>query len=333
MGELFEVVKFEEQKMLEPMVFELKNKGEDPKFVTINKDIAREISRNLKISLQVSKKLYDISPSIWRDIVEMRSKSSDPEIPDFNLNDYNIVMYNSFAISITRDSSLDKRIDVIEALINSFNSEVLVNEAGILQILLRDEDSDAIIMIDIDLINGLYSVFSGVMVNNLPIISSKPVIFESEFDKFLYSGIDYEVKMAIKTAASMKNDYSEDVAKKIHLSCREVLNILSTSKTKVLISDSDGSVARILGFEDPTMIIEFLNSFGMTFKSLKKLSPLRKSLRCNDITLDDMFKFLTEEYFSTHNNVNASVISHLLDIYYTRESDIDVASEEISRLK
>ena len=329
---LFNVEKFDEVELIDPVSLKVRNKGEDYRYIALSKEMQREISRTLNISTQVSKKLYNLSEKMWKGTIEtMASQVED----GFDLSSYNYVSYGTdedkYFISITHNS-VDKLIQNFESLISNYECTYFVNNNYVLQMTIpvaSEDDGTSVFILDMDLSNGIYRGYNGVVLSDGNIITpSKPVISSNDFSEFVASNFLYEFNMSAKLYPSLIKNYSRDEASKIHLSVREVIDILNLSKIEI-ITDAAGNIEMIYGTSHPDKFKNFFNSFNMPFKSLKKSSLLRKSLKQNHLTLCDMLDIISEEYFSDANNVNGFVISKLLSIYYSMESDVNVVKEEL----
>lgn len=336
MDKMFNVKKFDEVSLIDPVSFKARNKGENEKYISLNKEIQREIYKNLGFSSQTSKKIYDISTDVWRDVVNLRSQNTKDGVP-LDIEKYNFVSFgtdeNEFFVSITHSKGIESSIEKFEKMISDYGCTYFVNREYVLQVVIPikvdNEDITPVLVLDIDLMNGLYRGYNGVIKSDGNIIlSSKPVIQEAEFSKFLSSGFEYELRMSAKLAESICSKYDRGEASKIHLSVKEVIDILGRSKIDI-ITDPAGNIESIIGTSYADKFRNFFNSFNMPFKSLKKLSFLRKSLKQNSLTLSDMVDIVSEEFFSDINNCNGLVISELLKIYYSMEADSNVISEEL----
>ena len=159
-----------------------------------------------------------------------------------------------------------------------------------------------------------------------------PCITEYNFSNFITSDIDYEINMSLKLATSSPFiNYKPNFASEIKLSLREVLDVLKASNIKVTTSE-DGSVVSNSSISQD--IADYFNNTGMTFKSLKKLSFLNKSIKFTDnkISLDEILLHLSDLYYS-----NASILSGGLDMIaniYNTSSDFKVIkdSPDVKRL-
>jgi hypothetical protein len=122
-------------------------------------------------------------------------------------------------------------------------------------------------------------------------------------------------------ASKMNSLYKEEVGKGIYLSLREVLEVLKIVGVEVEAND-EGAVASISGLNDADKVVSFLQSFGIPFKSIKKLSNLRKSLKHNNLSLDSLLTSLSNDLIDfDRTNVIPSAVAYLMRIYSSREDD------------
>jgi len=338
MSILFKTVKFRKVTLEEPCIIRCEEENGEENLYELQKDALKQIYEELNYTVQLSKKLFDLSRDIWIDLLEYRSTKG--RVEKFDLTDYYYVIHNNETICSISKLDITEKISIFEATINSFPHTEFSNIQGVLQIDLTasiSEIEDNTLPIpkmffDLDLVNGTYKVYSGAEKDGRIIINSIPAIDEDNFTNFISSNIAYEIKMTERLSKNIFNTYLVDVADSSPLSVREVLNILKKAKIKPILSSDGAEIESFDGIgdlENQDCILDFLQSFGMPYKSLSKLSELKKCLKHDDFTIDDMLKFLTSEYLEVISGVNAEVIAYLLNLHFSRGSDVEVIKTEV----
>jgi len=330
MSRFFKLIKAKNVTIEEPEVIKYyEGDSTTPKYANLTKEAVKFIfDISLKIPSTVNTKLYDISPEIWKDVVNLRISQN----PDFKLDEFTYVMHNDFVFSLTT-LDLKDSIDTFEQLYDNYNGYNEINIHNTLQLLWRKENPDSdvdyipILLFDISFNDGKYKVYPGVLRNDRYIITSTPVIDENTFEMFITKNYEYEMSMSDKLAESVSNSYNETKGRSIKLSAREVIEFLKKAKIKINL-DEDGLVESfdniITGVDE---LLEFFETFKMPYKSLAKLPLLRKSVKSDGLVLDDFLYILSGDLFTYNNNIKAELIASLLRIYYTEESDILIMKE------
>lgn len=299
---------------------------------------ARALYRGIGISKQFSNKLFDISSDIWEAVVDMKSAEpkGDPKKP-FVLADKVFVGDSGTLVDIIDE---ERAVEVdFPALLEKFNNYMATSEnvSSIRHICegyniviadenKTDEEGMPVVTIDYNIIDGVYRVYSGAYKDGRLIITSKPVFEDIDLVKFLSFDLKYEFETSEKLYESSLAMYEPDYTP---LSVREVLDVLNLVACDIQIDKEDGGyVANINGLLDEGRVTKFLNGFGYPFKTLKKMSYLRKSFKCDGLTTDDLLKILTRTYFEGET-VNSRAISRLLQISYSNTADRTVIKDEL----
>lgn len=324
-------VKLKKAELIEPSVIKYVD-GTTYGYLTLNKEASKYIYSRLGMSPSVSRKIYNLDNDIWRDLIKMRFDSSETDIHD--LSNYNYIINGSSIVAMT-EMDLSQQMDKFDNFCEDISASYYVNDVGVLQLsTLTDIDDNfkSAVFVDMDILNGYYAMYSGVIYNDRIITIIKPIMETWTFEEFMsIVDIENEVSMSARMSENIKDLYDPGIADNMVMSVREVLEIIKRSKCDVTLDD-DGFVSSIDGMsrESSIIITRFINSFKLPYKSLKKLGYLRKSLRYDSVTIDGMLEILSHEYFQS-NGVNASMISELLKIYDSMESDRNVLQAEIRK--
>ena len=262
----------------------------------------------------------------------MRFESNDTDIHD--LSNYNYIVNGSNIVAMT-ELDLSQQMDKFDKFCEDVSANYFVNDVGTVQVSVTTDIADdfmSAVLVDMDISNGYYTMYSGVIYNERIITIIKPIMETWTFEEFMsIVDIENEVSMSARMAENVRDLYDPSIADNMVMSVREVLDVIKQSRCDVMLDD-DGFVSSIDGMsrESSTVITRFINSFKLPYKSLKKLRYLRKSLRYDSVTIDGMLEILSHEYFE-HNGVNANMISGLLKIYDSMESDRNVLQAEIRK--
>ena len=336
MSKFFRLVKATNVTLDEPNVIKyyLENDTK-PKYATLEKEALKFIfDIALKFPSTVSAKIYDISPDIWREIVDLRMKQN----VDFKLDDYTYVMLAEQDIVISLTSlDLQGSLDAFDAVYTKYNGYSTISAYNTMNIVFSGEQEDGtnykpVMLFDVCISDGKYKVYSGVIKEGRYILASAPVVDETSFELFITKNFEYEMGMTIKLSDGTADRYSIEKGKNIKLSVREVIEFLKKAKIKVNTNDDD-IVESFDGITNSDALLSFFDTFNMTYKSLTRLPLLRKSVKCDGLVLDDLLKIFSEDLLTYTNNIKSETIASILLIYYTEESDSLIMSDIINSSK
>lgn len=299
-------------------------------YLNISKDVEKEIYSRLGISKSVSNKIFDISSSIWNDLITVCSTRNE-DYP-FDFNNYNFLFYNSNLISIIKksidiESYISKFVDLLDSLAINYTHNCDILKAVLDLGCYKDSpDNKIIAIIELNFKKNYYKVIPGIKYNNQLLISS-PVILEYDFVSFITKDIEYEVIMAGKTIPYMN---LENISRDIKLSLREILDILKLSDIKLYEGNDYKIRANIMLSQD---LENYFDNSGQTLKSLKSLSYLNKSLKFSEsISINNMLDYLSDLYIN-YPDITISGLDNLRSIY-SSSSDFKTIKEsrDIKRL-
>lgn len=299
-------------------------------YLTLCKDPIRFIYQRLGVSYSVSNKIHNIDHNIWSEVFTPRLANRERIN---SLSDYLYVVSGSGEVICITETNISKNVEDFKKAVEELNADVSYSRSGVVNIKFSTsirEDLESVVYVEMDLVNGRYRVYDGVINGDRIIVVSNPVIDSIKFDEFIVAlDIRSEVSMSSKLAENILSAYNKDTAEDMVMSVREVLDIVKMLGCKV-DTDEDGFASEIFEVlvSSKETLVKFFRSFDMPYKSLKKLGYLRKSLKYGGMTIDTMLKLLSKEYVNPNNNSSASTIASLLKIYYNRESDREVLESE-----
>lgn len=313
-----------------------RNDPNKPKqFLPMNKSTSKEVYGNLGISKQVSNKVYNVDPNTWKQLITICSTKQDDDgnVNTFNLSDYSFIVYEDTIVGITTNEDIADSIDKLFDMFDEFKYCLANSAPGIIKIVLDIETYDTcaiICMVEMNFDRGIYKMSMGVR-DDSRIILMPASVLKGEFEKFLEpDDIRYEISLnkSIITNVLNKNGsinmdeiYSYANGINIKLSLREVLDVLKASGIKMIL-EKNGTVSTDNDTSDLSLS-EYFNMTGQTFKSLKKLSYLNKSIKFPsiDINLDEMLLYVSSMF--TEDYIVSDGIDMLVDIYNKEISDFE----------
>lgn len=336
---LFTLEKYQTQDIIEPDVIKVVS-DDLTDLRQLSKAGSRRLYKQIGISPNLSKQIYDISSDIWEAIINMKCEEPNDkrDIPGrFDLNNFKLISINGTnrVVDISCLESTESRIDEFHKFLDDNNARVSLSDEDYCKIYVGpdeigndDNDGKPVVMIDMDFRNSRYEMYTGIVNNGRFILTEKPVLTSDSLSSFLEYTLQREVVAAAKVAPSMHNMYpNEDDTK---LSARETIDILSKAGMTFSIDEEDGSLTGItgLGYGGEDEIMTSLNSYGIPFKSLKKLSFLRKSLKHDSISIDDILNIFSTNYFGM-NQIMAKNLSEILSMSLKNVADRSVIKSEL----
>lgn len=302
--------------------------GVESKYYDLNWYSKSVIYKELGIKSKLSADLFNLDEGIWSSVIQ--SKYNESEL-DFN--DKKAIILRGSIIEVISNEAFDTslletflakvRNNVTESFINSFETLILIFK--------KDK---ALMIASLNLKGSWYSLHSGVINDDTYILFPKADIESSSFVEFMYQfNNSYEdfmnntVNISNQDIKYLGFDLDEN------LSLREMYDIVFKNMRCAITLDEEGFIASISGMstENSNILVNFFNSFGLTFKSLKKLSYLRKTFRTSKISSGIMLKIITQEIGSEALNVSGYTIANVCNICSTEEFDKKVIDEELRK--
>lgn len=320
------VNKLSTPELVAPCVVASRDTENNKIYHTLMKRPLREIyDGTMKLSPGVSEKIYDISRTIWEDLLSLRS---EPYGGLSFLNSYHYVTLNNYnAVIDLWHEDYTPKLEEFIMILDSLGAEQAAGK--FLSKVLIELDNNAIVVMDLDYYEGSYRAYQGVKAEGLLLLNSKPFVECKRLDDFIITDWKYELDMIVKTSAFVNNDNILQQLSELRdakISLREMFEVLKSINADV-ITDSDDMVSNIEGVSDAvsTTFTNFINSFNTPFKTLRRSSQLKKSMRINDLTAYDMIKLLSYELLD-ENDITGKTISDMVKLY-ERQMDHSVLSE------
>lgn len=339
-------------KFSEPSMLSAKLKPEDTEnsYLELFGEARKYIYGNLKLSQSLSNQVWNISEKAWTEIISAKLVDENDE-PTLELNkedlSYAIIGDNklvSITESPTISSNWNKFSKIIEDLKTNclINVEDVFNEDDILQKIiitkeLEDKPYLSLNIIELDFKWGYFVVYSGIKYkeDGIIVLSKKPSLIKQRLGEFLEAlDLDNEISLSEKMSLLVAKDFetSEKLISKV--SVRELLDILKFARVKIDFETdkgTEGKVLKAVGLqdEDNERICEMLNSFKIPFKSLTKLSNLKKSFKQEDLNFYEILKILSRYVSNTVLNVNGRLLTVVAQALLSKDYDQAVIKTEI----
>lgn len=327
----FQTISCEDMNIYEPFLLR-GDKGINTKYYNMNNSSKQYLYNSIGIKSKLSNDLYNLDVPIWKSIIDSKYCESD-----FDFSNYKAIILRGEIIEFINEENSE---DLFEDLFNTFilslkkyeDSGVLVsyfNEFKTMNLIFKKDK--AIVIASLDFNNGWYSVHSGLYHDMTYILFPNAEIETNSFNEFIKL-FKIDELMNIALAMSVQDVESLGFNFNTSLSLREVFDIIKNIRCLITL-DEDNYVASISGMstENSNIIVEFLNSFGSTFKSLKKLSFLRKVFRTGKLSSGLILKIISEEIGSEALNINGYTLANISKICSTEEFDKKIIEEETRR--
>jgi len=304
------------------------------KLLPMGKEAIEFLYDLMGVPFSMCKKLHENSPELW-DKLRQQVLYENHNVKGLSKYRYCVVADEVvFAIFDGSTEDISVNYDVFD---NTFSAATVnVNKAGVIQVInekISDTGCVSLVLVDIDPIKGRYVAYEGIKTDDdcyvtfsMPIIESKSFYeFMTTFDPVV------EVSMAEKYYSRTLATFTDDSLVDKELSVREVLEIIKKSKVNVVLT-SDKRIAS-LDLADSQELVDFLNSFGMEYKSLKKLEKLKKALTYNKFSTLQLLKILSKNYKLGTNLIDSTMIATFLKPYFDQRSDRNIFEECVNEEK
>lgn len=323
------VIELSDADLIEPDI--IKDSEDDSVFV-MNRSFKKNLYGRLGLSESVSRSLHKIDAGIWGRVIKMKLDESE-EISSFNIkcivSNGNMLISN---LSNVVDFDEDKYYSCIESFIEDINSfdnieEVNSYVTGITRVYLSNEDSDALLLLEIDVSSGWYTLYNGFKNKEFIYLFKNPCVATSNLrDIVMNEGL-------LKAQYEMTKQFvTPNLNLDTCVSVRELLDFIKFIKADVEIDDEDGLLASISGLspEASDKIAGAVNAFMTPYKSLKKMKFLRKSIKISSLTFGDLLSIIRNNYTELNLDIGGWLIADLSNSPSLDQSDVlDLNAEGI----
>lgn len=320
--------------LVEPDVIKCTSAEGDTLYLSLGKEAINFLYHRMDIPFSMSKNLFETSEELWKNLMlEKLYNNSDIK----SLSKYRYVIVSNAVVMAIFDENYDEIIDRYDSFDYTFNKAIqTINKAGVIQlydevIASPDGDKSALLLVDLDPVHGVYRAYNGITVDDYMILLAMPIIETESFFEFMTSfDAGIEEDMAIKMTPHTLLTFRDETLENVNVSVREVIDIIKKTKCTVVLDKNKNLVSfDLAGSED---LVQFLNSFGMPYKSLTKLENLKKSLTYGNFTFLQLLKVLSQNYKNSSNLINAKMISDFLVNYFNQRTDKNITDECIPEL-
>lgn len=285
----------------------------------------REFYYSLDLKPRFVKELYSIDQGVFNTLIKSRINDLH-----FSKDEKKCVILNGDIVEIyDKSSNFDE--SCIYKFINLIEDKIIkssFNRFGILNIVIKFNSE--IKFMSMDLCNGYYSLHSGVMNNDCLVLFPREEFSSSSFSEFIISMIYTLEEEDSSEDALINMQYCDIINLNANLSLREVYDVIKSLKCTIN-KDEEGFISSISGLstKNSLTVSNFINSFGMPYKTVKKVSFLRKALKSGNLTSKELLKILFEEIESESLNLSAHTFARICDICATNEFDREAIKQEI----
>ena len=316
--------------LVEPDVLKCVTDEGDVKLLPMGKEAIDYLYGLMDVSYSMCKKLYEKSPELWEKLM-VKTLYENHNVKGLSKYRYCIVC-GDMIFAIFNGDSEDISIQY-ELFDKAFaNAYVNINKAGVIQVVNRRESDTgcvSLVLVDIDPLKGKYVAYDGIETDDGCIVTfSNPVIESECFYEFMTSYDPMvEISMAEKFYTRTLATYSDDTLVDKELSIREVLEFIKKSKVEVVLTKDKEKMVSSLDLVDSQELVDFLKSFNMPFKSLKKLEFLKQALTYNKFSTLQLLKILSRNYKLESNLIDSTMIATFLKPYFDQRSDKNIVEE------
>lgn len=341
-------VRFTEPSMLSAKL----NQGDvENTFLELFGESKKYIYGNLKLQQSLSNQVYKISDKAWNEIIAAKMVDENDE-PTLELNKDElkyIITGDNNLVTITEAANIENNWnkfekDITENFANKEKIKVedIYNEEIMLQRFLISKEIEgkpysALNIIELDFKWGYFIVYSGIKYNNdgVIVLMEKPSLIKQKLGEFLEAlDLESEINLSEKMSPLIAQDFelSERLTSKI--SVRELLDIMKFAGMKVDFETdkgSEGKALKVIGIEesDSNKICETLNSFKIPFKSLSRMSYLKKSFKQDNLSFMEVLEMLSKYVYSMNLNVNGRLLTVVAQALLSKDYDQAVIKTEL----
>ena len=316
--------------LIEPEVIKFQ---ETPKF--IGGELYRKIYSNLDVSKSANSKLFKTDPLLWRQFI---NKVQSDNVEKFSISNQKYLIMQENAFSIAQEETKSRLISLIDSLENYECRIIGGSLSHIIHVYCKDcvYETESFKMyphaiIKIDTVHGIfkYDMSYEVKTNKTSyIIGLEMNKRKSDLATLLSCSLENEFLFASKMA-QRNSEYIELVLNHSgKISVRELISIVKNLGAKFSV-DSDGEILDIPQLYDSSKVVKMLQSFNIPFKSLNKMSYLRKSLKKNSLNSIDLLEIISENLMNPYVIDPGKTVSEFCSSIQSYNLDEDIVKDEL----
>lgn len=316
--------------LIEPEVIRFQ---ETPKF--IGGELYRKIYSNLDVSKSVNSKLFKTDPLLWRQFI---NKVQSDNVEKFSIANQKYLIMQENAFSTAQEETKSRLISLIDSLENYDCKIIGGSLSHIIHVYCKDcvYETESFRMyphaiIKIDTVHGIFKYDMSYEVKTDKanyIIGLEVNKRKSDLATLLSCSMDIEFAFASRMA-QRNSEYVELVLNSVRkISVRELLDITKNLGAKFMVG-SDGEMTGIQQLYCSSKIIKMLQSFNIPFKSLNKMSYLRKSLKKNSLNSIDLLEIISENLMNPYVIDPGKTVSEFCSSIQSYNLDEDIVKDEL----
>lgn len=341
-------IKFTEPSMVSAKV---DTEDTDSTYLEIFGEARRYIYGNLKLSQSLSNQVYKISDKAWVEIISALMVDENDE-PTLELNKdglkYGIAGENNL-VTITEAAAVETNWNKFkDDIINNFankdkihTNDIFVEDELLQKFIITKEIENkpysALNIIELDFKSSYFKIYSGIKYNEngVIVLQEKPSLMKQKIGEFLEAlDLEAEINLAEKMSLLIAQDFENSERLTSKISVRELLDILKIAKMKIEYEtdkNTEGKVLQIVGIEeeDSNKICDTINSFKIPFKSLSRMSYLKKSFKQDNLNFMEVLEMLSKYIYSTVLNVNGRLLTIVAQALLSKDYDQAVIKSEL----
>lgn len=305
----------------------------------IGGELYRKIYSNLGISRSVNNKVFNTDTEIWRAFIR---KVQGDKLEDFSISNQTYLYLDNkdIAISIVSEGTKSRILSFIDSM-KKYDCKIIGGESShIIHISYNDcvYSKDYLsmfpyIIVKIDHVNGIfkYDVLYKIVDhsdNSIVIVGIEKNQRKSDLLTLLSCTIDNEIQFLSKMAERSFGYVKYVMNNTEKISVRELTDTIKRLGCKFILKE-DGNLERVSELVDSSGVVNMINSFNTPFKSLNKMSLLRKSLKRDSMTSVDLLKIISANRTLPCFSDPGLVISNFCNSIGNRVLDGDVVRDEL----
>ena len=341
----------EEATLHRPNEILIKAKGEEkPTVYKIEKGASKFLYKQLDISNSLSKELFKINETYWRQLIDYQLDDREDRKSPFKLTDSNVRYVvdnenNLIDMGYMTDDYYEDFKSKLETFLMEINSTEHTKKfysecsGGTIRTVLYRADANLIendftpiVAIEVNNVKAEYSIYTGILIYNTYTLipSMNPVsVFQSFIDFIEGVNILGTLELSEESAEGLYEAYEDFKTGHTEISARELIKVLNKVGYKLNLKD-DASLDDIdkLRDENSNSIIKaFFNSFktstGETAEDILNLSEVKKIFKYNKLTIIDLLEILSKEYIMNEDTkITTQILSDLIFSLYTKRTDV-----------
>lgn len=278
-------------------------------YYTLNKESRNIFYSFLNLTYKQSKNLYDIDLEFWHSNLHIE------KINDYKNENYVFILNKelNLIIGIYQDCEYEEKLKIFQSL-ESKSITVKMYERIILSAV-----NDIKILFELNYDTCSYFIYIERYIKDkniyIPAFSCKP-LFESNSFQELF---EFDILDEIETIKLLNDNISEFDFDSAKFSLREIYE--SFEKTKLSVNlNGRGKIKDFKGVSNGIVLINYFGNIKYAFKTIKTLTPLKRSVVFEDISINDLLKFYSYLY---NNSTEIKISIECINCLFSALENLD----------